>query len=288
MMVQRMRWWLVVALGFLLTLGLVACGANDPPTAPDSETPKDGVRLSGSIQIAGSTSVQPLAEELAQAFMTNNPGVTINVAGGGSGAGITAAQNGTADIGMSSRELKDEEKENLMEHRIALDGIAVVIHPDNPVTELTVDQIKAIFTGKITNWQEVGGNNAPITIFRREDGSGTLGAFVELTLGKDVSITDKALQQNSNGAMRTAIAGEPNAIGFISFGYLNNTIKPIKVDGVEANANNIKNGSYKLARPFLFLTSKEPQGVVKAFIDFVLSPEGQKIVAVGYIPVTEE
>lgn len=282
---ERLRWTIPVALGMLLVLGLVGCNSSSLSTMPEPGASKEGAKLSGSIQIAGSTSVQPLSEELAQVFMAKNPGVTINVAGGGSGAGITAAQSGMADIGTSSRELKNEEKGSVVEHRIALDGIAVVVHPDNPVTELTVDQIKDIFTGEIANWQDVGGKDAPITIFRREDGSGTLGAFVELTLGKDAAITDKALQQNSNGAMRTAIAGEPNAIGFVSFGYLNETIKAIIVDGIEATDDNIKAGSYKLARPFLYLTQKEPEGLVKAFIDFVLSFEGQKIVVEGYIPV---
>lgn len=271
---QRLPWTALVIL-VVLILGLTGCKAG---SGEDGE-------LQGTIQIAGSTSVQPLSEELAQAFMAMNPGVSISVAGGGSGAGITAAQSGTADIGASSRELNGEEKGSVTEHLIALDGIAVVVHPDNPVTELKGEQIKAIFSGEITNWQEVGGNDAPIIIFRREDGSGTLGAFVELTLGEDGSISEKALQQNSNGAMRTAIAGEPNAIGFISFGYLDKTIKAVKVEGIEATVDNIKAGSYKLARPFLYLTQGEPSGVVKAFIDFVLSQEGQMIVAENYIPV---
>lgn len=289
--IQRMR-WLTVLLVVALVLGLLAgCAPKKPaepakPAEPQQPAqPQQPQGLSGSIQIAGSTSVQPLSEELAKAFMTKNPGVTINVAGGGSGAGIKAAQNGTADIGASSRALKPEEKGTVVEHQIATDGIAVVVHPSNKVDGLTLAQVKDIFTGKITNWKQVGGKDAPITVFRREDGSGTLGAFTELVLGEGAKITDKALQQNSNGAMRTAVAGDPNAIGFLSFGYLNNEVKAVKIDGVEANVDNVKAGKYKLSRPFLYLTQKQPEGVVKAYIDFVLSPEGQQIVGKEYITV---
>jgi phosphate transport system substrate-binding protein len=217
--------------------------------------------------------------------MEKYPGVKINVAGGGSGAGIKAAQQGTADIGASSRELKDTEKGTVKETVIAKDGIAVIVHPDNPVENISMDQIKGVFTGKITNWKDLGGKDAAITVIIREAGSGTRGAFQELTIGEDAEFTDKAIIQNSNGALRTAVAGNPDAIGFISFGYINNEIKPLKVEGVEATKDNVLSGSYKISRPFLYLTKAEPQGLVKAYIDFVLSPEGQSIVGKEYIPV---
>jgi phosphate transport system substrate-binding protein len=269
-----------------IALAVAGCGQKSQNNGQSQGQQQNGEqKLSGSIQIAGSTSVQPLSEELAAAFMQKYPGVKINVAGGGSGAGIKAAQQGTADIGASSRELKDTEKGTVKETVIAKDGIAVIVHPDNPVENISMEQIKGVFTGKITNWKDLGGKDAPITVIIREAGSGTRGAFQELTIGEDAEFTDKAIIQNSNGALRTAVAGNPDAIGFISFGYINNEIKPLKVEGIEATKDNVLNGSYKISRPFLYLTKGEPGGIVKAYIDFVLSPEGHSIVGKEYIPV---
>ncbi|HHV39643.1 MAG TPA: phosphate ABC transporter substrate-binding protein [Tepidimicrobium sp.] len=245
---------------------------------------QNGQELIGSIQIAGSTSVQPLSEELAMEFMKLHPKVKINVAGGGSGAGIRSAQDGTADIGASSRTLKDEEK-TVKEFTIAKDGLAIVVNRENKVEGLTMDQAMQVFTGKITNWRELGGSDAPITVVIREDGSGTRGAFQEIVLGKEESFTEDALIQNSTGALRTVVSGNPDAIGFISLGALNEDVKALKIDGVEASKENVINDTYTLARPFLYLTESEPQGLVKSFIDFVLSQEGQKIVEVKFVPV---
>ncbi len=233
--------------------------------------------LSGTLTVAGSTSVQPIAEMLAEEFQAQNPGVKINVQGGGSSAGVKAAQTGAAQIGMSSRELKENEK-SLHETVIARDGIAIIVHPKNKVSNLTVTQIQAIFAGKITNWKEIGGKNAPIRVVIREAGSGTRGAFEEMVMGK-VAVTERAIVQGSTGAVRQTVSGDPDAIGYISFDALGKEVKSVKVAGVEAKAQNIKNGSYKIARPFLFLTREEPTGLVKAFIDFVLSERGQAIIA---------
>lgn len=245
---------------------------------------KNSDELSGSIDIAGSTSVQPLSEELAMEFMGLNPEAKINVAGGGSSAGIKAAESGTADIGASSRELKPDEKA-VKEILIAKDGIAVIVNSNNPVSDVTMDQIKKIFSGEITSWKDLGGKDHPITVIIREDGSGTRGAFQEIVLGKDKHFTDKAIIQNSTGSLRTAVAKDPSAIGFISLGALNPDVKALKIDGVKISKDNILNNSYKIARPFLYLTKDEPQGLVKSFIDFILSPEGQKIVEREFIPV---
>lgn len=265
-----------IVLVMMITV-VAGCGQEKEAQSQENE-------LEGTIQIAGSTSVQPLSEELVKAFMAENNKVRINVAGGGSGAGVKAAAAGTADIGASSRELKEEEK-NVKEYVIALDGIAIIVHKDNPVNDLSQEDIKKIFVGEITNWSELGGEDGAIHVYNREDGSGTRGAFTELIMGKEVNITDKAIIQNSTGAVRTAVAGDKTGIGYISLGGINEEIKALKVDGVEATVENIKTKTYKIYRPFLYLTQKEPEGVVKAYIDWVLSSEGQGIVAEHFIPV---
>lgn len=270
-------------------MGLSAVGCGGPKEDPKKPAAPAANELSGTIQIAGSTSVQPLSEELAKAFMNKNSKVKINVAGGGSGAGIKAAQGGTADIGASSRALKAEEK-NVKEFTIALDGIAVVVHKDNKLAELKKEDIKKIFLGEVTDWSELGGEKGKIQVYTREEGSGTRGAFEEIVLGKDAAgkelkIFEKANVQNSTGAVRTAVAGDKSGIGYVSIGSLNADVKAIKVDGVEATEANVKAGSYKIARPFVYMTQKDPTGVTKSFIDWVLSNEGQEIVKKHYISV---
>lgn len=266
----------------LITLTLAGCGQKQQAPANPNEA-------SGTIQIAGSTSVQPLSEELAKAFMAKNAGVKINVAGGGSGAGIKAAQTGTANIGASSRELNPDEK-TVKEFIIALDGIAVIVQKDNPVADLKIADLKKIFLGEVSDWAQVGGQAGTIRIITREEGSGTRGAFEELVLGKDTAgnqlkITDKANVQNSTGAIRTAVAQDKNAIGYVSLGSLNPEVKGIKVDGVAPTVDNIKAKTYKLSRPFIYMTKEEPTGATKAFIDWVLSPDGQAVVKQHFISV---
>ncbi len=257
-----------ILMAFMVLVGALAAAAT-MSSAQDA--------LSGTLTVAGSTSVQPIAEMLAEEFQAQNPRVRINVQGGGSSAGIKAAQTGAAQIGTSSRELKEGEK-NLHETVIARDGVAIVVHPENKVTRLTLAQIQEIFAGKITNWKEVGGKNAPIRVVIREAGSGTRSAFEELVMVK-VTVTERAIVQGSTGAVRQTVSGDPDAIGYISFDALGKEVKSLKVEGVEPRAANVKNGSYKIARPFLFLTKDEPSGIVKAFIDFVLSDKGQSIIA---------
>lgn len=240
------------------------------------------------VIIAGSTSVQPYAEVLAEEFLQAYEGSEIDVQGGGSAAGITAAESGTADIGMSSRNLKDQEIERgLWYVEIARDGLAVIVHPDNPVTDLTFGQIRDIYAGTIRNWSEVGGQDAEIHLIAREEGSGTRSAFEDLLMA-DERITPKAIVQNSNGSVKQLVANDKNAVGFISLGLVNDQVIALSLDGITATYENIVNGSYELYRPFLFIAAAEPTGSTKQFVDYVLSEEGQQILMKkGLISVSE-
>jgi len=256
--------------------------ASNTESTPNAETPT----ASGTVTIAGSTSVQPLAEELGTFYMGVNGDARIEVAGGGSGAGVKAAQSGTADVGMASRELKDDET-GIEAVVIAIDGIAVVVNKDNAAADLTSEQVKDIFNGTIKNWSEVGGNDANIVVVNREEGSGTRDAFKELVLGEGDFVAE-AIIQNSTGAVREAVSQDVTAIGYISLGGLNDSVHAVKVDGVEATEENIKQGTYPISRPFNFLLNEasEPTDITQAFIDYVLSPEGQAVVADhGYVTV---
>jgi len=247
---------------FMLLLNLVAASACGK--APEA-----------SVIVAGSTSVQPYAEVLAEEYAILHPGSEIDVQGGGSSAGISAAKSGIANIGMSSRSLKEEEK-NLWSVEIAKDGLAVIVHASNPIENLTLEQIQKIYSAEITNWSEVGGNDAKIHIITREEGSGTRSAFSELVMEK-IEITPKAIVQDSNGSVRQLVKGDPNAIGYISLGLVDETVKAVQLDGVAATHDNIMNGTYTLSRPFLFVAQSEPTGETQKFVEFVLSEEGQKM-----------
>lgn len=245
--------------------------------------------LTGTVTLAGSTTVQPLAEMFAEAFMAANADVEITVQGGGSSVGVKSAADGTANIGMASRDIKDSEKTEFPDLNvvvIARDGIAIVASPEIPVENLTIDQIKGIFGGTITNWKEVGGPDAAIIVVSREEGSGTRAAFEEMVLGEDVLITDTAILQPSNGSVRTTVSTTPNSIGYLSFGYLDESVKAISVEGVAPTEENASNGTYPIVRPLNMITKGAPEGAVKAFLDFILSADGQAIVSEeGYIAV---
>jgi phosphate transport system substrate-binding protein len=233
--------------------------------------------------VAGSTSIQPFADKWAEIFMEKHSGIGVNVQGGGSSAGIQACLSGACQIGTSSRELKPQERV-LHEIVVARDGLAIVVHPSNPVRGATTDQIKQIFEGDLRNWGLLGGPDREITVVTREEGSGTRGAFQELVMGK-TRIFKGAITEDSNGTVREIVANDPYSIGFISLGLVNDEVRALSLDGVEASEANILNHGYKLVRPFLFLTREEPSGVAKEFIDFVLSAEGQDLIKKeGLIP----
>lgn len=232
--------------------------------------------------VAGSTSVLPYVEILVEEYRFLYPDNLVGVQGGGSSAGIRAVRNGIADIGMSSRSLTEDEQD-LWSVEIALDGLAIIIHPDNPVDNLSIQQVRDIYTRRITNWNEVGGNDAKIHIISREEGSGTRGAFQELVMA-DEFISQKAVVQNSNGAIRQLVSGNRDTIGFISLGLAEpqpgmTDVKPLMLNGIKPTRENVRSGDYGLYRAFLFVCAQEPEAGSPAwhFIDFVLSGKGQDI-----------
>lgn len=253
-----------------------------------------GKESSPKVSIVGSTSVQPLAEELANKYKDSHPESNIEIQGVGSTAGIKSVNDGSCDIGTSSRDLKDEEKAwNLTETVIALDGIAVIVSPKNKVQDLSSEQIAKIFKGEIKNWSELGGDNKEIIVVSREAGSGTRGAFEELMKlekkegDKTISLLiENALIADGTGSVMANVAGKENAIGYMSIGMVDeNKVMKLKIDGVEATEQNVKDNKYLISRPFLMLTKKEATKETKEFLDFILSDEGQKVVAEEYIPV---
>jgi phosphate transport system substrate-binding protein len=237
---------------------------------------KKGGNLDGKgkqiITIAGSTSVLPFTEKLAEHFMKDNPDYIVDVQGGGSTAGIQATLNGTVDIGMSSRKLK--EGEDLNQITICYDGIAIIVNPKNPIENLSLREVREIFSGAIKNWREIGWVDRRIDAVTREEGSGTRGAFEELVMkGKEIS--DAIMVQDSNGSVKEVVATDPYAIGYISLGIADKRVKIVAIDGVKPTVDLIKVGRYNLVRPFLYLTKGEPDARVKRFIEFVLSKKGQ-------------
>lgn len=229
------------------------------------------------ITIVGSTSVQPVAQSLANAYMEKHPDVKITVQGGDSSRGIESAKSGAADIGTASDNLTSSQLGGLSEYRIGNDSIAIIVNPQNQVNSLTKEQLRYIYEGKITNWKQVGGIDAPITAINREVGSGTRLAFQQIVLDNS-SITNNATVAISTYEALQNVAVDPNAIAFIARDSLSPEVKLLEINNVPLTSENVKNGKYQLQRPLLFLVKGTPTGVIKDFIDFCLSPEGQNIV----------
>ena len=305
MRVRHSKLLALIGAGILAVTTLVACGNSDATTAQPSTAESSAAEstvaessaaapaetttdLSGSISMVGSTSMEKLANALSEAFMEEYPDVTVTAEFVGSGAGIEAVTNGTADIGNSSRSLKDEEKAaGVVENVVAIDGIAVCVDPANEVADLTKEQLTNIYNGTVTNWKEVGGADEPIIVIGREAGSGTRGAFEEL-----VDLVDGCKYANeldSTGAVIAKVASTPGAIGYASLDALDDSVKALSLEGVEATAENIKAGNYFLSRPFVMATKgeiSEQNDLVQAWFDFVLGDEGQQVASeVGLITV---
>lgn len=233
------------------------------------------------LKVAGSTTVQPIAIKASEAYMKKNANVKIIVQGGGSGTGIKMIGEGSVDIGASSRELSDAEKKtysDLVVHEIAADGIAVVVNPKNNIADLTTEQIRNIFAGKIRNFKEVGGPDKEIVVVIREEGSGTRTTFEDLVMAKKANNSKDSLQKPSNGAVKATIAGNENAIGYLGIGYVDSSIRAIKVGGIAPTKETVLDRTYPLSRKLYLLTKGEATGAAKGFIDYILSAEGQNIV----------
>lgn len=305
MRVRHSKLLALIGAGILAVTTLVACGNSDATTAQPSTAESSAAEstvaassevasaettadLSGSISMVGSTSMEKLANALSEAFMEEYPDVTVTAEFVGSGAGIEAVTNGTADIGNSSRSLKDEEKAaGVVENVVAIDGIAVCVDPANEVADLTKEQLTNIYNGTVTNWKEVGGADEPIIVIGREAGSGTRGAFEELVDLQDAC--KYANELDSTGAVIAKVASTPGAIGYASLDALDDSVKALSLEGVEATAENIKAGNYFLSRPFVMATKgeiSEQNDLVQAWFDYVMGDEGQQIASeVGLITV---
>ena len=265
----------------IITVMITACGS----TSNESNTGSSNGNTY-TLSISGSTSVGPLAEKLAAKYEEKSD-IKIEINQIGSSAGITNAINGVSEIGMSSRDLKEEETASLTEDIIAYDGIVIVTHPTNKVKNLTMEQVKQIFTGEVTNWKELGGDDMEIVVVSREDGSGSRDAFQEIVDYSSGELVRSAIVASGNGNIKTTVAMNKHAVGFISFEYIDESISTVDINGVEATAENVLQDKYSLSRPFLFVHKEEnlsQEG--QQFIDFILSSEGQEIVLeAGVIPL---
>lgn len=238
----------------------------------------------GKIVLEGSTTVLPIAQRAAEEFMNANPSVNINVRGGGSGVGATSLIEGTCDIGDMSRPMKDEELKKAAgkgreakAHVIAMDGIAVIVSPENPVSAFTKKQVLGIYTGKISNWSQLGGTDQKIVVLSRDSASGTFEAFGSLALNGQ-KVRSDALMQASNQAIATTVSKTPGAIGYVGLGYVTKAVKAVPVEGITASAQTVLSGKYPYSRPLFMYTNGDPKGATKDFIDFILSKDGQKLV----------
>lgn len=268
-----------VLLTLVLCLGLTACGGSD-------DSGEGSAEVSGNVSLSGSTSMEKFVNAIKEAIVEDYPNLILEPQFTGSSAGLEAVLAGTADIGNSSRGLKEEEKsKGLEENIVAIDGIAIITHKSNKVDNLTTDQLKKIYTGEITNWSEVGGSDQAIVVMGREAGSGTRGAFEEILEIEDAC--KYAQELNETGAVVAKVGETEGAIGYISLDNITKTVKALKLDDVEANEDTVKDGSYTLQRPFVMATKgkiSEQSKEVKAIFEFIESEKGQEVLkAVGLV-----
>ena len=272
----------IMAAVSLMTFGLVGCGSESPQSADAAEQGKneESVELNGTIKLAGSTSMEKLCEAMSESFMEKNPGVTVTVEYTGSGAGLESLAAGSVDIGNASRGLKDEEKASgAVENIVAIDGIAVITNKSCSIKDVTSKDLAKIYTGEITDWAELGGEEQPIIVIGREAGSGTRDAFEELLEVKDVCAYAQEL--DSTGAVLAKVGTTPGAIGYVSLDVVDDTVSELKIDGVEPTEEEILAGKYMLQRPFVMATKGEISGqneLVQAWFNYINSDDGKEVI----------
>ena len=272
----------IMAAVSLMTFGLVGCGSNSPQSADAAEQGKnvESVELNGTIKLAGSTSMEKLCEAMSESFMERNPGVTVTVEYTGSGAGLESLAAGSVDIGNASRGLKDEEKASgVVENIVAIDGIAVITNKSCSIKDVTSKNLAKIYSGEITDWAELGGEEQPIIVIGREAGSGTRDAFEELLEVKDGCAYAQEL--DSTGAVLAKVATTPGAIGYVSLDVVDDTVSGLKIDGVEPTEEEILAGNYMLQRPFVMATKgeiSEQNELVQAWFNYINSDDGKEVI----------
>lgn len=272
----------IMAAVSLMTFGLVGCGSESPQSADAAEQGKneESVELNGTIKLAGSTSMEKLCEAMSESFMERNPGVTVTVEYTGSGAGLESLAAGSVDIGNASRGLKDEEKASgVVENIVAIDGIAVITNKSCSIKDVTSKDLAKIYSGEITDWAELGGEEQPIIVIGREAGSGTRDAFEELLEVKDVCAYAQEL--DSTGAVLAKVAATPGAIGYVSLDVVDDTVSGLKIDGVEPTEEEILAGNYMLQRPFVMATKgeiSEQNELVQAWFNYINSDDGKEVI----------
>lgn len=286
-----MKKFIAMLMAGAMAFSLAACGNQSAENTQSGSDKTDGSELSGTVMCLGSTSMSKVMGILAEQFGMDNADVTVSVEGGGSSAGVEAASNGTADLGLASRALKDEEKEQgLVENIVALDGIAIIVNADNAVADLSVEQIAKIFTGEITDWSEVGGEAGEIAVIGREAGSGTRDGFESITETEDKCQLKQEL--TSTGAVIEAVRGNAAAIGYASLSEVEGQdgVSAITVDGVECSESTILDGTYKIQRPFVIVTKEgaEMSAQTKAFFDWAMSTDAADLIRqAGAVPTAK-
>lgn len=295
-----MKKTVTLIMAMILTLALAACGQNNNGgtdnagnAASPTGTAAPAGDLKGSILATGSSALQPLVDEASKTFMDKNPGVTIQVQGGGSGTGLAQVAEGQATIGNSDvfaeEKLDADKAKGLVDHQVAVVGIAAVVNPEVTVDNLTKQQLIDIFTGKVTNWKDVGGQDLKIQIVNRPKSSGTRATFEKYALGAKTEDLQGSIQEDSSGTVKKLVKETPGAIGYLALSYLDDSIKTVKYEGVEAKEENIANGTYAVWAYEHMYTKGEPDAATKAFLDYMLSDEVQNgyVVDLGYIPASK-
>ncbi|MCC3381589.1 phosphate ABC transporter substrate-binding protein PstS family protein [Paenibacillus farraposensis] len=289
--------WPFILMTLTMVFALAACGTSNN-AAPQGDAAKGtdknaAAELTGNILAVGSTALQPLVEQAGQKFMAVDKykGISVQVQGGGSGTGLTQVSGGQADIGNSdvfAKEKLESGADELVDHKVAVVAMSTVVNPKVGVTDLKKDQLVQIFTGKITNWKEVGGADQKIVIVNRPSSSGTRATFEKYALGQKTEDLPGSIQEDSSGTVKKLVAETPGAIGYLALSYIDNTVTALKYDSVEANVENVEQGKYPVWAYEHMYTKGEPKEHVKAFLDYILSDEIQKsdVVDLGYIPVS--